>query len=271
VNRHSEPVNGLAEHKARFADANRPLAESPLNDVAWSSQCVSVTDYDAFLKGLRTRSMMRFRMAVHVVVAVAASSIAAASAGAQSASFAQPYDSALTACVAAAAKKDKGHTKAVTEAAERHYRSLMESTPHDPDLELMLARTLSQCRTSYAGVFSLEGIVNESNDLLRGILAKDSTSWDARYTLALNHYHTPAFFGRQDDAAREFERLIAQQRSSTLFPELAKPYAYLGDLYLKSNRKPDAIAIWRRGSALFPNDSMLIRRLAKHAVKDTQE
>lgn len=176
-----------------------------------------------------------------------------------------PADTTLEQCAAATSGNDKKAGEALGKGAERHYRAVVAASPSDRAARIDLARTLSQCRTAYAGVFALEGIVNESNALLTAVLAEDSTDWSARYALALNHYHVPRFFGRTDDAVREFEHLLAQQGNRTEFAELAGTFVYLGDLYDREGRGTDAIAMWKRGAALFPADARLKRRLEKHA------
>jgi tetratricopeptide (TPR) repeat protein len=177
------------------------------------------------------------------------------------ASLAEP-DSALNACVAAGRTGDKRAAKASGEAADAHYRRLLAANPDDATPKVLLARVISQCRIESASLWSKEGLAKESNRLLSEVLSKDSTNWEARYTLALNYYHAPGFFGWTDNAIREFERLLAQQGDQALFPEQAKPYLYLGHLYDKKGRRADALALWRRGSRLFPEDAKLRERAA---------
>ena len=182
-----------------------------------------------------------------------------AAAGPPSSRVAGP-DSALNACVDAAAAQNKDVAKQSAQAAERHYRALMAADPGGDRAKVLLARVISQCLVNPAPVWRKEGLVKESNRLLAEVLTKDSTNWEARYTLALNYYHAPGFFGWTDNAIREFERLIAQQGESTLFPDLAKPFYYLGLLLDKKGRHADAVDVWRRGNKLFPNDPKLRER-----------
>ena len=167
-------------------------------------------------------------------------------------------DSAFNAC--SAASVDETASKKAAADAETYYRRLIAQNRDDLRAQILLARTLSQCVMSHASVWSKERIVKESNSLLIEALKRDSTSWEARYTLALNYYHAPAFFGWADNAIREFEHLLAQQGDQTLFAEQAKPYLYLGILYNKKGRHADAKAVWQRGSRLFPDDEKLRQR-----------
>jgi len=168
-------------------------------------------------------------------------------------------DSALDACVAAA-KSDNTSARQAAAAAEQHYRASLAAAPTDLHVKVLLARVISECSIPSAPLIRKEGLAKESNRLLSEALAADSTNWEARYTLALNYYHAPSFFGWTNDAIREFEHLIAQQGDNTLFPELAQPFLYLGNLYDKQGRHADAVALWRRGSRLFPDNVRLRQR-----------
>ena len=167
-------------------------------------------------------------------------------------------DSAFNAC--SAAFTDQNASKKAAADAEVYYRRLIQQNREDLRAQILLARTLSQCVMRHASVWSKEGIVKESNSLLIDVVKHDSTNWEARYTLALNYYHAPAFFGWTDNAIREFEHLLALQGDQTYFPEQAKPYLYLGILYNKKGRQDDAKAVWQRGSRLFPDDERLRQR-----------
>jgi tetratricopeptide (TPR) repeat protein len=101
-----------------------------------------------------------------------------------------------------------------------------------------------------------------ASEILRAALELDATHWAARYFLAVNYFHNPEFMGLTDDAIVEFETLLEQQGDQTDFPEMAAPYVYLGDLYLRVDRADEARATWSRGAALFPDDPRLAERLA---------
>ena len=171
-------------------------------------------------------------------------------------------DSALKVCAAVSASFDGDNGKRSAEAAERFYRAQLAASPDDAAAKTMLARVLSQCVIAHASIWSKERLVKESNRLLSEVLARDSTSWEARYTLALNYYHAPGFFGWTDSAIRELEHLLAQQRDQHLFPEQAMPFLYLGNLYEKKGRHSDAKAVWLRGSQLFPENARLRARVS---------
>jgi tetratricopeptide (TPR) repeat protein len=179
--------------------------------------------------------------------------------GAQSAAA----DSARLACSAAVRSQREAEAKAAAKEAERLYRRLIAARPKDPEPRVQLAQVLSICKIPYADFLGQGRILSQANKLLEEALALDPSHWSARYTLAMNHYSTPAFLGRTEAAIREFELLLEQQGDRADSPQLAVPYIYLGDLYERKKRTEDAQAIWRRGAALFPDDSRLPERLER--------
>jgi tetratricopeptide (TPR) repeat protein len=170
-------------------------------------------------------------------------------------------DSALSACARAAARGDKAEASRNADAAERAYRAA-PAAPNDPTPSVRVARVIAECRIPVAWFMSKGKLASEAEALLTRALSVDSTHWEARYTLGLLYYHSPGFLGRRGDAIRQFETLLQQQGQATEFPEQAAPYVYVGDLYKRQGRAADAVAVWRRGAALFPNDTRLKRRLA---------
>jgi tetratricopeptide (TPR) repeat protein len=163
-----------------------------------------------------------------------------------------PADSALAACSAAAKAKNEREAKTAADRAERLFRARADASRGDVDARVGLARTISECRIPGANFMQAGQLIGESNELLEEALAIDSTHWTARYVLALNHFHTPGFMGRTGDAIRHLERLLAQQGDRADRPFYAQPFLRLGELYVRARRRDDALAVWRRGAALFP-------------------
>ncbi len=188
---------------------------------------------------------------------IAAALVSSAAAGAQLPHPIPAGDSALASCGRAASVGNKRAAEAAADSAERVYKA---ATANQPTATVRLARVIAACRLPVASFFSKPRLGTRAEAILKGVLAKDSTEWEARYTLALLYYHAPAFLGKSADAIREFQALLAQQDNRVDFSEEAGPYAYLGDLYQRAGRNADAVDVWRRGLALFPDDSLLKRR-----------
>jgi vitamin B12 transporter len=175
-------------------------------------------------------------------------------------------DDALAACAGAAAAGSAREARPLTARAEAQYRARMAEQPHDADAPTLLARVLVQCRLPFVGFMAKGRLIGRANELLEAALTIDSTHWAARFTLAMNHFHTPEFLGRTNDAIVEFERLAARPGDHAVNPMYATVYLHLGDLYLRRRRASEAVATWQRGAALFPQHPALRERLRTHAL-----
>jgi tetratricopeptide (TPR) repeat protein len=168
-------------------------------------------------------------------------------------------DMVLTLC-ADSSTRSLGWTNA-TKRAVASVDSLRARYPKEATPLVQRARLISECEMQTADILRNPVLARRAIDLLQRALAIDSAHWEARYTLALNYFYAPEFLGQTPDAVREFEHLLRQHGKSTVIPEMAAPYTFLGDLYQRDGRKRDAEAIWKRGIALFPNDERLKKRL----------
>jgi tetratricopeptide (TPR) repeat protein len=173
-------------------------------------------------------------------------------------------DSALAECSRAARAKNETVANTAAANAERLYRAQIASEPRSADARVGMARVVVECRIGFADFMSQGRMSGQSIELLKEALAIDSTHWAGRYTLALNYFHSPSFLGLTDDAVREFEHLVAQQGARNDRPHYAQPYLRLGELYLRQRRAADALAIWRRGAELFPQEPAFAEHIRKN-------
>jgi tetratricopeptide (TPR) repeat protein len=167
----------------------------------------------------------------------------------------------LDACVAAAETEDESKAIALADEAEEQFQGWLELDPDSPDARTGLARVMLQCRVPFLALMEQGALSAQATGVLREALELDPTHWGARYTLGLNFYYSPEFLGLTRDAIREFETLLEQQGTRTDDPQMAGPYSYLGDLYLREKRTEAAHEVWRRGAQLFPADDQLRQRL----------
>lgn len=162
----------------------------------------------------------------------------------------------LEECARAAAGSDRSRMERVATRADSLANALGDVRP--ADALVVRARVISQCRIPLAGMMRRGSLIGESSALLERALELEPTHLVARFTLGMNHYHTPAFMGRADDGIREFERLIADHpsegdgRDAGRDGTIARAYLYLGDLYERTRRTEDARATWRSGAGRFP-------------------
>ncbi|GMV07283.1 MAG: hypothetical protein AMXMBFR53_35580 [Gemmatimonadota bacterium] len=170
---------------------------------------------------------------------------------------------ALGQCVEANQPTGGDSTRDVRRASDRAqelHEAMITADPTDVEALVGLAQVLSRCQVPLAGITRVMAILDRSNDVLGKALKLQPEHWLARYVLAMNHYNVPPIMGRTDDAIREFEALLGIQGARSDVAEMAAPYAYLGDLYLRKGRQREAKELWRRGLVLFPADPRLLER-----------
>jgi vitamin B12 transporter len=207
---------------------------------------------------MKSRIPILTTLAGAALLSAAVRPLAAQTAGADTAAA----SAAVQACEAAAQAHQEDAARASADRAEELIRAWQAAAPRDPQPLVALARVKSMCRIPFAEMMDKGQLVGESNELLERALQLDPTNWDARFRLAMNHYHTPAFLGRTGDAIRQFETLLAQQGDRADVPGYAATYAFLGDLYKRTGREADARQLWEKGLRLFPQSALLRSRLA---------
>jgi|GEM_PF-503529 len=201
-------------------------------------------------------------MPIYRTAAVLAAALLATSRAA--AAQADPHADAAAAlqqCMAAAQAGTELPAIAAADRAQALFQQWAKDAPRDPAPRIGLASVASRCRIPFAEMMQKGVLVGQANGLLEEALQMDSTSWDARFSLAMNHFHSPEFMGKTGDAIRHLEILLAQQHDRADRPSFALPYLYLGDLYKRVHRDADARALWERGARLFPGDARFKQKL----------
>lgn len=94
-------------------------------------------------------------------------------------------------------------------------------------------------------------------------LALDDQHWQARFQKAVSLSFWPPMLGKQPDAVKQFETLIAQQEASGQSSSgYNQTYLFLGNMHLQMGDKTKALAAWNKGLAQFPNDPELLKKIA---------
>lgn len=88
-------------------------------------------------------------------------------------------------------------------------------------------------------------------------LAINPQYWDARFSKAVSLSFWPAVLGKQGEAIHQFEVLLDQQGGSSVRPEFAQTYMFLGNLYQQTGRGDRALEVWNQGLALYPDSADL--------------
>jgi tetratricopeptide (TPR) repeat protein len=92
-------------------------------------------------------------------------------------------------------------------------------------------------------------------------LAADPNHWPARFQKATALSFWPPIFGKKAEAIQHFELLVKQQDGAPARPEFAQTYLYLGNLYQEQGNHDQALATWKKGQALFPDEPEISERL----------
>ena len=188
---------------------------------------------------------------------------ATASAAAQTGANPPEVDGLRT-CVAMAERKQADSAAAVGKTIEPLYRKRIAKNRRDVEAMIGLARVQSQCLLPAANFISQGSLSQDAMALLEDALDIDPTHWIGRYTLASIAYRSPAFLGRGDIAAKNYDELIRQQGSRSRDPMFARPYEFRGQMLMKDGKADSARALWARGLTLFPDDSALNALVARH-------
>lgn len=131
---------------------------------------------------------------------------------------------------------------------------LATADPENPGLQIALGHAYLQKLFGMGASPEVGAIAWKSDQAFDRALELDETSWDARFSKAVALSNWPPFLGRASEAMEHFEILIEQQESRAPRPHFAYPYLYLGNMYQANGERPQAIATWKEGLALFPED-----------------
>jgi len=88
-------------------------------------------------------------------------------------------------------------------------------------------------------------------------------TWIALYTRGNSYLYWPTIFGRASLGVADLERAYAMQKTDTKRSYHVRVYISLGDAYWKTDNLEKAKAIWKEGTAQFPDNKPLKDRLSK--------
>jgi len=134
---------------------------------------------------------------------------------------------------------------------------------NDPDSQTQLGLAYLQ-KTFRAGGGPEAGLwATKADRAFDAALQADDTHWEARFQKAVSLSFWPPMLGKQPDAVKQFEKLVAQQEASgTKSKGYAQTYLFLGNMHLQMGAKDKALAAWNQGLAQFPNDAELQKKIA---------
>ena len=155
--------------------------------------------------------------------------------------------------------RDGGHLDQLIDALRE--RSVLE--PNRAEYPAELGQAYLKKASASTDLVAQAALAVQADSAFDAALQLDPANWDARYlkTTALTYW--PANHQLQDQIIQNYQTLIQQQEGESSQPEFAKTYLHLGDEYQKTGQAENALAVWQRGAALFPENGDLQSRLAK--------
>ncbi|MEM8712340.1 MAG: hypothetical protein AAGG01_15420 [Planctomycetota bacterium] len=143
-----------------------------------------------------------------------------------------------------------------------HFKALADANPNDPEAQLELGQAYLG-RTQEAGASPLAGkYATLADEALDAALEADPEHWEARFTKAVALSFWPPVFGKQAEAIQEYETLVGQQSGLAPSSEHAQTHLLLGNMYHQTGQSDKALAAWRAGLELFPDNSDLASQIA---------
>lgn len=134
---------------------------------------------------------------------------------------------------------------------------------NDPEAQTQLGLAYLQ-KTFRAGGGPEAGLwATKADRAFDAALAVDETHWEARFQKAVSLSFWPPMLGKQPDAVKQFEKLVAQQEASgKKSGGYAQTYLFLGNMHLQMGAKDKALAAWNQGLAQFPDNADLLKKIA---------
>lgn len=134
---------------------------------------------------------------------------------------------------------------------------------NDPEAQTELGKAYLQ-KTFRAGGGPEAGLwATKADKAFDKALAADDHHWESRFQKAVSLSFWPPMLGKQTDAVRQFETLVAQQEASgSKSSGYAATYLFLGNMHFQMGAKDKAIAAWKQGAAQFPDHAELAKKLA---------
>ncbi|QDV07427.1 hypothetical protein Poly30_29510 [Planctomycetes bacterium Poly30] len=143
-----------------------------------------------------------------------------------------------------------------------YFKALADANPNDPEAQLALGQAYLG-RTQEAGASPLAGkYATLADQALDAALKADPQHWEARFTKATALSFWPPVFGKQASAIHEFETLITQQSGQTPNPQHASTHLLLGNMYHQTGQAEKALAAWKSGLELYPDNADLASQIA---------
>jgi tetratricopeptide (TPR) repeat protein len=135
-----------------------------------------------------------------------------------------------------------------------------KNNPNDPKAQVELGQAYLQkvfrSNGPEAGIWA-----TKADGAFDQALVLDDHNWEARFQKAVSLSFWPPVMGKQGQAQKQFETLLAQQEAGPKKPEHAQTYLFLGNVYQQMGKLDQALATWKKGLAMFPSNTQLATQI----------
>jgi tetratricopeptide (TPR) repeat protein len=137
-----------------------------------------------------------------------------------------------------------------------------KADPNDPKAQVALGHAYLQ-KLFHAGAGPEAGVwAMKADSAFDSALKLDDRNWSARFSKAMSLSHWPPVFGKQTEAIKHFEILVAQQQGVPQQDDFADTHFLLGNMYQQMGDRDRALAAWQQGLSLFPDNAQLAQQIA---------
>jgi tetratricopeptide (TPR) repeat protein len=142
------------------------------------------------------------------------------------------------------------------------FEQLAKDNPNDASAHVEYAKALLQLTRKAGGGPEAGAYAGKADKEFDRALEIDDHNWPARFTKAVSLTFWPKFMGKQTEAITNFETLVRQQDEVAPQPHFAETHVMLGNMYADMGQKDKAIAAYKKGLMIFPDNATLKKQLA---------
>jgi tetratricopeptide (TPR) repeat protein len=150
----------------------------------------------------------------------------------------------------------------LTDDVIKEFEKRVAANPKDPDAQTDLGNAyLKKIQEVPQGPEAGKWAI-KADEAFDKALELNPEHWDSRFMKATALSFWPAVFGKQGEAVKHYETLVAQQERQTAREGFAETYYYLGNMYQQMGKIDQAVSTWQRGLRLFPDNAHLLQQIA---------
>jgi tetratricopeptide (TPR) repeat protein len=150
------------------------------------------------------------------------------------------------------------------EEAVKMFERLAAESPNSPDAQTALGAAYIEKMLQSTDEAQRIALGEKIEAQFDRALELQPDHWEARFRKAVGLSYGPPLSGRQQQAVRQFERLVQQQASLPTQAGFAETYVYLGRLYEQQGNVERAAAVWQQGLSRHPSDTALQQLAGGH-------